>query len=187
MAKLRIVSIGDPDDAVLRQPTMRVRDFGPTLHKLLDDMVETMRAANGAGLAAPQIGLNQRIVVIEYPEDEERPEETRRIFELINPELIRAKGTEPGQEGCLSMPGLAADVDRATEVIVRAQDRHGKEVRYKAYDWLARIFQHELDHLQGVLMSDKASQMYRLFQNEQGEIEAVPMEDTLPNPIHPAA
>lgn len=185
MAKLRIVSIGDPDDAILRKPTVRVRDFGPTLHKLLDDMVETMHAANGAGLAAPQIGLNQRVVVIEYPEDEERPDETRRIYELINPELIRAKGTEEAQEGCLSMPGLAADVARATEVIVRAQDRHGKEVRYKVYDWLARIFQHELDHLQGVLMSDRANQMYRLYQNEQGEIEAVPIEATLSSPTQP--
>ena len=186
MTKLRIVSIGGPDDAVLRKPTVRVRDFGPTLHKLLDDMVETMRAASGAGLAAPQIGLNQRIAVIEYPEDEERPDETRRIYELVNPELIRAKGSEEAQEGCLSMPGLAADVDRATEVIVRAQDRHGKEVRYKAYDWLARIFQHEMDHLQGVLMSDRASQMYRLYQNDEGEIEAVPITETLSHPAPPA-
>ncbi len=79
MTQLRIITVGDQDDAVLHRPTVRVRDFGPTLHRLLDDMLETMRAASGVGLAAPQIGLNQRIVVIEYPDDEEKPEETRRV------------------------------------------------------------------------------------------------------------
>ncbi len=78
------------------------------------------------------------------------------------------------------MPGMAADVERATEVIVRAHDRDGKETRYKVFDRLARIFQHEIDHLQGVLMSDKASQVYRLYKNEDGEIEAVPIEEILP-------
>jgi peptide deformylase len=182
MATLRIVTVGDSDDAVLHRPAVRVRDFNPALHRLLDDMLETMHAASGVGLAAPQIGINQRIIVIEYPEDEEKPEETRRVYELINPELIRAKGSEIGQEGCLSMPGMAADVDRATEVVVRAQDRHGKETRYKVFDWLARIFQHEIDHLQGVLMSDKASQLYHLHKNADGEIEAIPIEEFLPAP-----
>jgi peptide deformylase len=157
---LKIVFVGDRNAAVLHQPAARVRDFGPGLHRLLDQMVETLREASGVGLAAPQIGLGQRIAVIEYPEDEERPEETKRIYELINPEIIKAKGSEIAQEGCLSIPGLAADVDRATQLIVRAQDRHGNEVRYKVYDWLARIFQHEID----------------------GEIEAIPIEETLSSP-----
>lgn len=176
MAILEIVTAGAPKDAVLHRTGERVREFNPALHQLLDDMLETMRNAPGVGLAAPQIGLSKRITVIEYPEDEEDPENTLRVYELINPEIIRAKGSEVGQEGCLSLPGLAADVNRATYVLVRAQDRYGKEFRIKAYDWLARIFQHEIDHLHGVLMTDKAEQVYRLHETEDGEIEAIPIE-----------
>ncbi|MCC6169953.1 MAG: peptide deformylase [Caldilineaceae bacterium] len=179
MSVLRIVAAGDQDDAVLYQPAARVRDFGPELHRLLDDMVETMRVAPGVGLAAPQIGVGRRIAVIEYPLDDEKPEETLTVFELINPEIIKTKGGEVAQEGCLSLPGLAADVERATYVLVRAQDRHGKEVRYKVYDWLARIFQHEIDHLHGFMMTDRATQLYRLQKNAEGEIEAIPIEPTL--------
>lgn len=179
MALLDIVTIGDPRDAVLRRQADRVREFGPDLHQLLDDMVETMREAPGVGLAAPQIGISKRIAVIEYPEDEDDPENTMRVFELINPEIIRTKGSEVGQEGCLSMPGLAADVDRATYVLVRAQDRMGNEVRIKAYDWLARIFQHEIDHLFGRLMTDNAETVYRLVKTADGDIEAIPVEETL--------
>jgi peptide deformylase len=181
MSNLKIVFTGDRDDDVLHKPAARVREFGPALHGLLDQMLETLHEATGVGLAAPQIGLGQRIAIIEYPEDEDRPEETKRVYELINPEIIKAKGSEVAQEGCLSMPGLAADVDRATQLIVRAQDRHGNEVRYKVYDWLARIFQHEIDHLHGVLMTDRAQQVYRLVKNADGEIEAIPIEETLPS------
>ena len=145
MALRQIVTVKDTDSAVLLQQAVRVRDFGPSLHQLLDDMLETMREAPGVGLAAPQIGIGQRIAVIEYPEDEDDPENTRRVYEIINPEIIKKKGSDIGQEGCLSIPGLAADVERATQVVVKAQDRNGKEIRIKAYDWLARIFQHEID------------------------------------------
>jgi peptide deformylase len=182
MSDLRIVFVGDRDDAVLHRPAVRVRDFGPALHQLLDQMVVALRDASGVGLAAPQIGIGQRIAVIEYPEDEDRPEETKRIFELINPEIIKAKGSEIAQEGCLSIPGMAADVDRATQLIVRAQDRNGNEVRYKVYDWLARIFQHEIDHLHGVLMTDRAQAIYKLVKNAQGEIEAIPIDETIATP-----
>ena len=92
------------------------------------------------------------------------------------------------REGCLSIPGLAADVDRATFVLVKAQDRQGKEVRIKAYDWLARVFLHEIDHLHGVLMTDKATQVYKLVKNSEGDVEAVPLEQspTLRPAAHPA-
>lgn len=179
MAELRIVKVGDSDDAVLYRPAVRVRDFGPRLHRLLDDMLETVRKAPGVGLAGPQVGVDQRVIVVEYPDDEDHPEETMRLYELINPEIIKAKGSEIGQEGCLSLPGLAADVDRATYVLVRAYDRHGKEYRIKAYDWLARIFQHEIDHLHGVMMTEKAKQLYRLRQLEDGTYEAVPIEEVI--------
>lgn len=181
MALLRIVTAGDADDAVLYRQAQRVRDFGPELHRLLDDMLETMRAAPGVGLAAPQVGVDKRVIVVEYPEDEEDPENTLTVFELVNPEIIKAKGSELGQEGCLSLPGLAADVERATQLIVRAQDRHGQEVRYKVFDWLARIFQHEIDHTQGVLMTDRAIKLYRLQRNADGELETIPI-DTTPQP-----
>jgi peptide deformylase len=86
MSDLKIVLAGDRGDAVLHQPAVRVRDFGPGLHRLLDQMLVTLRSASGVGLAAPQIGVGQRIAVIEYPEDEEKPKETKRVYELINPD-----------------------------------------------------------------------------------------------------
>ncbi len=186
MSQLRIVTAGDADDAILYRPAHRVRDFGPELHRLLDDMLETLRAAPGVGLAAPQVGVDKRILVVEYPEDEDDQEKTLTVFELINPEIIKAKGSEVAQEGCLSLPGIAADVDRATQLGVRAQDRHGKEVRYKGFDWMARIFQHEIDHVHGVMMTDKASQLYRLQRNADGEIETIPIEVTSPRAAQPA-
>lgn len=185
MALLEIVTVGDANDEVLFKPANRVREFGPTLHRLLDDMLETMREAPGVGLAAPQIGVGLRVAVIEYAEDEEDPDNTKRVYELINPEIIKQKGSDSGQEGCLSIPGLAADVDRPTYVLVKAQDRNGKEIRIKAYDWLARIFLHEIDHLHGVLMTDRATQVYKLVKNSDGDIEAVPVEQ-VPN-LRPAS
>ena len=176
MALLEIVTPKSTNGALLRSPTKRVRTFDAGLHQLLDDMILTMREANGAGLAAPQIGLDQRISVIEWPEDPDKPEETLQRYEVINPEIVKAKGAEEGQEGCLSLPGLAADVVRATFVLVKFQDRNGKEVRLKVYDWLARIFQHEIDHLNGVLMTDRAETLYRIVENEDGAVELIPLE-----------
>ena len=177
MAVLEIVEVGGAKSEILAQPATRVRDFGPKLHQLLDRMLETMREAPGVGLAAPQVGVDLRAAVIEYPEDEEDPENTMRVYELINPEIIRSKGSEVGQEGCLSIPGVVADVERATYLLVRAQDRNGREYRIKVYDWLARVFQHEIDHLHGVLMTDKSTQLYKLVKKEDDTYEAVPIEE----------
>lgn len=177
MAVLDIVQVGSAKSEILAQPATRVRDFGPKLHQLLDQMLETLREAPGVGLAAPQVGVDLRVAVIEYPDDEEDPENTLRVYELINPEIVRAKGTEVGQEGCLSIPGMVADVERATYLLVRAQDRHGSEYRIKVYDWLARVFQHEIDHLHGVLMTDKATQLYKLVKADDDNYEAVPIEE----------
>ena len=179
MTTLRILTIWEDDVEILRRPAQRVRTFDNRLHQLLENMVETMREGKGVGLAAPQVGLDQRIFVIEYPEDAERPEETMQRYEMINPEIVKAKGAEIGQEGCLSLPGLAADVDRATYVLIKAQDRHGKSQRIKAYDWLARIFQHEIDHLAGVLMTDRAEQVYKVVELEDGEVELVPVGEAI--------
>jgi peptide deformylase len=182
MAKLSIVTPWDKDSTVLHKQARRVREFGPELCELLDEMVQSMREARGVGLAAPQIGIDQRIAVIEYPDDEDDPEGTMRLYEVINPEIVKAKGSEVAQEGCLSLPGLAADVDRATYVLVKAQDRQGNEYRIKAYDWLARIFQHEIDHLHGVLMTDRAEQVYKMQETDDGEVELIPIEFALPAP-----
>ncbi len=178
MAVRKIVTPWDEGGEVLRKPARRVREFGPELHQLLDDMVETMREAHGVGLAAPQVGVPLRVAVIEYPEDDEDPDSPLRLYELVNPEIVKAKGSEIGQEGCLSLPGLAADVDRATYVLVEAQDRHGKRLRMKAYGWLARVFQHEIDHLHGILMTDRAKTVYRVTETEDGEVVLVPVEPT---------
>jgi peptide deformylase len=175
MAKLSIVTPWSPQKDVLHKQTRRVREFGPELHELLDNMVEAMREARGVGLAAPQVGVDQRVLVIEYPEDEDNPEKTMRLYEII-----KTKGAEVGQEGCLSLPGLAADVERATYVLLKAQDRYGKEIRIKAYDWLARIFQHEVDHLHGILMTERAEQVYQMQENNDGEVELIPIEFALP-------
>ncbi len=179
MTKFRILTIWEEEGEILRRPAQRVRTFDNRLHQVLENMVETMREGRGVGLAAPQVGLDQRIFVIEYPEDTERPEETMQRYEMINPEIVKAKGSEIAQEGCLSLPGLAADVDRATYVLVKAQDRHGKSQRIKAYDWLARIFQHEIDHLGGVLMIDRAEQVYKVVEQDDGEVELVPLEEVI--------
>ena len=179
MTKLRILTIWEDEGEILRRPAQRVRTFDNRLHQVLENMVETMREGKGVGLAAPQVGLDQRIFVIEYPEDTERPEETMQRYEMINPEIVKAKGSEIAQEGCLSLPGLAVDVDRATYVLVKAQDRHGKSQRIKAYDGLARIFQHEIDHLGGVLMIDRAEQVYKVVEQEDGEVELVPVVEVI--------
>ncbi len=148
MAKLNIVKDGDP---VLRKVCREVETVTPRIRTLLDDMLETMRDANGVGLAAPQVGVLRRIVVIEVEEGE--------VIELINPRIIAYAGTQEGGEGCLSVPGRWGEVTRPKHVTVRALDRYGKEFDISGSDLLARCFCHELDHLEGVLFTDKASRM----------------------------
>ena len=148
MAKLNIVKVGDE---TLRTKCRPVDKITPRTLQLLDDMVETMRAANGVGLAAPQIGVLRRIVVIEVEEGE--------VIELINPEIITCSGKNEGLEGCLSLPGQWGIVTRPMKVRVRALNRYGEMVEYEGEDLLARCFCHELDHLDGKLYSDVADRM----------------------------
>lgn len=153
MALRQIITLGHP---TLRQKARKVTKFGPELQQLIDDMVETMRAAPGVGLAAPQINIAERIIVLELPADEEEglPAE---LYTFVNPEIVKAsRDTEMGEEGCLSIPGYLGEVERSVELVVRGQDAFGRPQRVKAYDYLARIFQHEIDHLDGVLFIDKA-------------------------------
>lgn len=144
MAIRKILTMDKP---VLRAKAKKVSRFDAYLDKLVNDMWETMRAAPGVGLAAPQIGESIRVLVAEY-EDEQ--------VALVNPEIIKRSEEEVlGTEGCLSIPGyIGEDVPRAQSITVKARDPHGKEIRIKAEDWFARILQHEIDHLDGILYID---------------------------------
>src|SRR5258708_4755288 len=151
------------ENPTLRMKAKKVHRFDPSLQKLVDDMFETMHAANGAGLAAPQIDLSIRLFVAEY--------EDRRIV-MINPEIIKAEGEVLGSEGCLSIPGYYGDnIRRAESVIVKGQDLRGKDIRVRAEGWLARILQHEIDHLNGVLFLDRLDRPEDLREALPGEEE----------------
>ncbi len=180
MAVLRIVTVFDEDSAVLRQKAKKVRRFGPELEKLAQDMIETMREAHGIGLAAPQVGLAIRMFVAELPEDEEDPQ-SGRVYVLVNPKIIKASREEvEAEEGCLSIPGIYGDVWRAEEVVVRAQDTSGKEFRIRARGLLARVFQHEIDHLDGVLFPDRMEDPTNLRRYVEKDGELVTEPATLP-------
>jgi peptide deformylase len=163
MAIRKIVFLDNP---ILRKPAQRVRVFDANLHRLLDDMVETVIEAPGTGLAAPQVNVGQRVLVVRLPDDEdsvqEYGEEAGKVYELINPEIVKTtREMVDGIEGCLSIPGYWGEVSRHVGVTIRGQDRHGNEIRVKARDWQARVFQHEIDHLNGVLFIDRASEVWK--------------------------
>lgn len=148
MARLNIRKIGDP---VLRQTCRPVKEINGRIITLLDDMAETMRFADGVGLAAPQVGVLRRVVVIETPDS--------GLIELINPKIIATEGEQEGYEGCLSVPGQSGIVSRPMKVTVRALDRHGRAFEMTGTELLARAFCHELDHLDGQLYVDIATEM----------------------------
>lgn len=146
-------------DPVLRQKAKRVASIDGSIQKLIDDMVETMRAASGVGLAAPQIGVPLRIVVIEMPEEE--------VITLINPQIIKRQGEREVEEACLSVPGYQGEVKRSVTVKVKAQDRQGKEIRLKGEGLMAHALEHELDHLAGVLYIDHIGDKEKLWELPQ--------------------
>ena len=158
MATLQIRKVGDE---ALRKVCRPVDTITPRVLTLLDDMVETMRAANGVGLAAPQVGILRRIVVIEV--------EPGEVIELINPKIIAFSGEQDGQEGCLSVPGRWGMVKRPMHVTVRALNRKGEEFEITGHELLARCFCHELDHLDGGLYIDKAYSMDDDLSDESDE------------------
>jgi peptide deformylase len=145
MALRKILNDNHP---VLRTPTQEVKKINSGVTRLLDDMRETMHDADGVGLAANQVGVSKRILIAADGEE--------IIYELINPHCTLADGELLGIEGCLSVPGTYGEVPRAEKVIVKALNREGKEIRLEAEGLLARILQHEIDHLDGILFTDKA-------------------------------
>lgn len=158
MAVLEIRQFGDP---ILRQKAKRVRRSDASVEKLIDDMIETMRAAPGVGLAAPQVGVPLRVAVIELPEEE--------IITLLNPEVIDREGEREVEEGCLSLPGYKGVTRRAVSVTVNARDRHGKALRIKADELFAQALEHEIDHLNGVLYIDHLVSPDSLYKVEPAE------------------
>ncbi len=155
--------------AILRRKARKVTAFGPEFQALADDMVETMRQAPGVGLAAPQVGESTRLIVVEYG-DEEDEDAPAKLYIIANPEITRVSPeTLVGTEGCLSIPGIQGDVARAEAVTVKGLNRHGKPMTVKAKGWMARIFQHEIDHLDGILFTDKAQKLWQA-EEHQGQV-----------------
>ena len=163
MAIRPIRLIGDP---VLRQKAKKVKVIDASIQKLIDDMIETMRDAPGVGLAANQVGVPLRVIVIEVPMDEERTSDRSQwqLFTLINPQIVKRSGERRLEEGCLSIPGYKALVPRSRSVTVKALNRDGKEIRIKAEDnLLAEALEHEIDHINGILYVDHRKSMDELI------------------------
>ena len=165
MAVLPIVLAADEDPVLVSRAT-RVPRVDDAVRRLMDDMVETMVDAHGAGLAAPQVGLPLRVIVLKVD---------NQVYQLANPEMVRCEGEQTGFEGCLSVPGLIGEVTRCQRVVARGQNRHGKEIRVKGDGLLARAIQHEIDHLDGILFTTKVIEgtLRRWDPAAEGETEAL--------------
>ncbi len=155
MAVYKIVEIGDE---ILKEKAKEVPKITPNIIKLLDNMAQTLYSAKGVGLAAPQVGVSKRVIVLDAGNG---------LMELINPEFLSFAGKETETEACLSIPGLMGDVTRAASVKVKFLDRYGQEQVVKARGLLARVFQHEIDHLEGILFIDRAENIRKLDQKEE--------------------
>lgn len=170
MAIREIVTLPAP---ILRNKARKVTNFGSELQTLIDDMVETMRVAPGVGLAAPQVDVPLKVIVVEFGDeaDEDAPS---KLYTLVNPELVKlSEELVTGTEGCLSIPGYVGDVERSLAVTVKGLNRRGQPVKIKAKGWMARIFQHEIDHLNGVLFIDRAEKVWKV----EGETSQVSPAD----------
>ncbi len=164
-----IVTLPDP---ILRRKARPVTTFDKALQTLIDDMVETMRDAPGVGLAAPQVGVGQRLIVIEYAEPPEEGEEEKevkpKLYVMANPEIVKMSEEKVlGVEGCLSIPGLVGEVERYSTVQIKGLNRRGQPMKVKAEGWLARIFQHEIDHVNGVVFPDRATRVWKPEPDEE--------------------
>ncbi len=159
-----VLTIVNHPDERLEQVCTPVKKFDRTLAELIKNMRETMVAADGVGLAAPQVGVTERVAIVDVGDE-------NGLIELINPKLIASKGKQTGVEGCLSFPGLYGDVTRHDYVKVRAQDRRGKWHIIEADDFLARAIQHEMDHLDGILFTSKVIQYIKEEDLEVEEAE----------------
>ena len=167
-----------PDNPVLRKKAKRVTSFDKKFQTLIDNMVETMIEAPGVGLAAPQVAISQRLLVARLQDDEKSKEEfgnlAGKLYVLVNPEIIKtSKETVEGVEGCLSIPGYLGTVDRFEKITIESLDRNGKPQRIKAEGWLARVFQHEIDHLDGRLYIDIAKDVWEVRPEDEDDQNVV--------------
>lgn len=167
MKPFEIVTVDSPRAAVLRRRAQPVRSVTREVVELIDRMFVTLREARGLGLAAPQVGVSRRVIVVEVGE---------RRMALVDPELLRQEGEVVGTEACLSIPGLLGDVPRAERVVVRGRNRRNRSVTVEAEGLLARVLQHEIDHLDGILFTDRVRDPKTLRRVE----DAVPHEVALP-------
>lgn len=171
-----IIGLNNP---ILRKKAHRVVNFDKKFQTLVDDMVETMMDAPGVGLAAPQVAVSQRLIVVRLPDDEESREEygeeAGKLYVMVNPDIVKAsKEMVEGVEGCLSIPGYVGLVERHQEITIKGFDRYGKPQRVKAEGWLARVFQHEIDHLDGQLYIDIAKEVWDPKSQDEDENEEQP-------------
>ncbi|MFC1988381.1 peptide deformylase [Chloroflexota bacterium] len=162
---MAVLPIRVAPDPVLRQKAKRVGSVDGSIHRLIGDMIETMHAAHGVGLAAPQVGIPLRLIVIGLPEQEE--------IALINPEIVRRRGEREVSEGCLSVPGYVGHIRRSESVTIKGRDPKGKEIRIKADELLCQALEHEIDHINGVLYLDRLASMDDLHKVEAKEPEEV--------------
>ena len=175
---MTLLDIIRPDNPVLRKKAKRVTNFDKKFQTLIDNMVETMIEAPGVGLAAPQVAVSQRLLVARLQDDEKSKEEfgdlAGKLFVLVNPEIIKtSKETVEGVEGCLSIPGYLGTVDRFEKITIESLDRNGKAQRIKAEGWLARVFQHEIDHLDGRLYIDIAKEVWEVRTEDEDDENVV--------------
>jgi peptide deformylase len=180
---MTVLDIQKFDNPILRKKTRKVTQFNRELQTLVENMIETMREASGVGLAGPQVDQPLRLTVVEtlpdYDEEGNEIEGTRDLFVLVNPEIIwESEEMVSGIEGCLSIPGWVGEVSRHKSIRVKAQDRNGKNIRMRLHDWTARIVQHEVDHLDGVLYIDKLTKPENFWTEEEfSEMQEAKLEE----------
>jgi peptide deformylase len=178
MALRHIVTLPDP---VLKRKAKPITKFDKDLQTLIDDMIETMRDAPGVGLAAPQVNISEQLIVVEYSEDEDdefeeeesdkKPPKPKKLYVMINPEITKTSEEKVlGVEGCLSIPGIQGEVERFEAIQVKGLNRFGKPQKLKLNGWMARIFQHEIDHLNGVLFTELATRLWKFQEDEEHEL-----------------
>jgi peptide deformylase len=167
MARLEIALLPEP---VLRRKAKKITVFDKEFQTLVDNMIETMREAPGVGLAAPQVFVSSRLVVVEYGEEDEEGNQVspKKLYVVANPEITQpSEEINKGIEACLSIPGLVGEVERHDKIVIKGLNRFGKPIKITAEGWLARIFQHEIDHLEGIVYPDRALRVWKPKEDEQ--------------------
>jgi len=155
---------------IVPHPTLRkkadpISDFGEETQQLIEDMIITLHEESGAGLAAPQVNVSKQVILVEFGSEEDSTIPPT-LYVTINPKITRfSKEMVSGAEGCLSIPGLMGEVERSQEIVVEGHDRHGSTVKMRLQGWVARIFQHEIDHLNGILYTDRTTDVWETDEN----------------------